>query len=385
MSSVFHDLIDQEAVITTLKDAVSASKDLTSNNQNMTHSWLFTGPPGSGRSNAAIAFAAALLCDKAGCATCINCTSVIDGSHADIELIRTEGLSIKVDEVRELITRTSWSPSVGNYRVVVIEDADRLTESAANALLKVIEEPGARTVWLLCAPTLTDVLPTIRSRCRHLTLRTPSIEAVTKLLIDRDGIDPNMAKFAASVAQGHIGRAKFLATNEKARENRENILNIPFSINDLASTFDAAETLVEIAKELAKMESETQDEKEIVKLKESYRSTGSKLATGGSKALKELEKEQKSRTTRLVRDNLDRALLDLATVYRDVLLAQSNRADKITNIDFQNKIIKKAETSSEEIILNSISSILKARSSLSKNLASNLTTEALLLIIRLDQ
>ncbi len=197
MSSVFDDLIDQEAVIATLKDAVAASKDSANNSQEMTHSWLFTGPPGSGRSNAAIAFAAALLCEKGGCATCITCTSVIDGSHADIELIRTEGLSIKVDEVRELITRTSWSPSVGNYRVVVIEDADRLTESAANALLKVIEEPGARTVWLLCAPTLTDLIPTIRSRCRHLTLRTPSISAVAKLLIERDGIDPKMAEIAA--------------------------------------------------------------------------------------------------------------------------------------------------------------------------------------------
>ena len=385
MSSVFDELIDQEAVIATLKDAVAASKDLTNNTQGMTHSWLFTGPPGSGRSNAAIAFAAALLCEKGGCGICTNCLTVKDGSHADIELIRTEGLSIKVDEVRELITRTSWSPSVGNYRVVVIEDADRLTESAANALLKVIEEPGVRTVWLLCAPTLTDVLPTIRSRCRHLTLRTPSIEAVTKLLIDRDGIEPKMAKFAASAAQGHIGRAKFLATNEEARENREKILNIPFTINDLAATFDAAETLVELAKELARMESETQDKKEIAKLKESYGSIGSKLATGGNKALKELEKEQKSRTTRLVRDNLDRALLDLATVYRDVLLAQSNSANKITNIDFQNKIIQKAEISSKELILNSINSILKARNGLSKNSASNLTTEALLVNIRLDK
>ena len=382
MSSVFDDLIDQNAVIATLKDAVAASKDLTNNTQGMTHSWLFTGPPGSGRSNAAIAFAAALLCEKGGCGVCTNCLTVEDGSHADIELIRTEGLSIKVDEVRELITRTSWSPSVGDYRVVVIEDADRLTESAANALLKVIEEPGARTVWLLCTPTLTDVLPTIRSRCRHLTLRTPSVDAVTKLLIERDGIEPNMAKFASSAAQGHIGRAKFLATNEEARENREKILNIPFTINDLAATFDAAETLVELAKELAKMESEIQDEKEIAKLKESYGSTGSKLATGGNKALKELEKEQKSRTTRLVRDNLDRALLDLANVYRDVLLVQSNTAGKITNIDFQNKIIQKAEISSKEIILNSINSILKAINSLSKNSASNLTMEALLLDLK---
>jgi DNA polymerase III subunit delta' len=321
MSSVFDDLIDQEAVIATLKDAVAASKDSSNNSQEMTHSWLFTGPPGSGRSNAAIAFAAALLCEKGGCATCINCTSVIDGSHADIELIRTEGLSIKVDEVRELITRTSWSPSVGNYRIVVIEDADRLTDSAANALLKVIEEPGARTVWLLCAPTLTDVIPTIRSRCRHLTLRTPSISAVAKLLIERDRIDPKMAEFAASAAQGHIGRAKYLATNENARKTREKILNIPSTLTDLASAFEAANTLLELAKEQAKVESETRDEEELMKLKESYGTIGSRLATGGSKAIKELEKEQRSRSSRLVKNFLHLASLDIEAQFRNEVVS----------------------------------------------------------------
>jgi DNA polymerase-3 subunit delta' len=204
-------------------------------------------------------------------------------------------------------------------------------------------------------------------------------------LIERDGISPDMAEFAALAAQGHVGKAKYLATNSEARKTREKVLNIPFTVNDLAATFDAAATLMELAKEQAKIESEAQDKKEVAKLKESYGSTGSKLATGGTKALKELEKEQKSRSTRLVRDNLDRALLDLATVYRDILLAQSNSIDKITNIDFQNKIIQKAEESSKELILNSINSILKAKNGLSKNSASNLTTEVLLVSIRLGK
>jgi len=377
MSSVFDDLIDQEAVISTLKDAVGASKDSTNNTQGMTHSWLFTGPPGSGRSNAAVAFAAALLCEKGGCANCINCTSVVDGSHADIELIRTEGLSIKVDEVRELITRTSWSPSVGNYRVVVIEDADRLTESAANALLKVIEEPGARTVWLLCAPTLTDVLPTIRSRCRHLTLRTPSIEAVTKLLIDREGIEPNMAKFVSSAAQGHIGRAKYLATNEEARKTREKILNIPFTIKDLASAFEAANDLLELAKEQAQIESEIRDEEELTKLKEFYGTTGSRLATGGTKAVKELEKEQKTRSNRLVRDNLDSALLDIASIYSQVLLSKSNHNHPKAVQRSQNQLSKNNSNISEEVALKTIAAISETRSSLSKNSSPNLLIESL--------
>jgi DNA polymerase-3 subunit delta' len=343
----------------------------------MTHSWLFTGPAGSGRSNAAIAFAAGLLCEKGGCGTCINCTTTIDGSHADIELVRTEGLSIKVDEVRQLITRTPWSPSVGNYRVVVIEDADRLTESAANALLKVIEDPGARTVWLLCAPTLTDVIPTIRSRCRHLTLRTPSIKAVTQLLIERDGIEPKMTEFAANAAQGHIGRAKYLATNDEARKTREKILNIPFTVKDLASAFEAANTLVELAKSQALAESEVRDEAELAKLKESYGTTGSKLASGGSKAVKELEKEQKTRNARSVRDSLDSALLDIATIYRDILLVKSGSINSVINVQLFEKIKMKESEVSSHSALNMISSILMYRNNLLKNSSPNSTIESL--------
>ena len=364
MSSVFDDLIDQEAVIDTLKDAIAASKDLTNNTQGMTHSWLFTGPPGSGRSNAAVAFAAALLCEKNGCGVCINCLTVKDGSHADIELIRTEGLSIKVDEVRELIARTSWSPSVGNYRVVVIEDADRLTESAANALLKVIEEPGARTVWLLCAPTLTDVLPTIRSRCRHLTLRTPSVKAVAKLLIEKDGVDPELAEFASSAAQGHIGRARYLATNEEARETRKKILNLPSIVKDLASAFEAAYTLLEMAKEQAKAESEIRNEDELAKLKESYGTTGSRLATGGSKAVKELEKEQKSRASRLVKNFLDLASLDIETQYRN---------EMIENIEVQNNSVK---------VLGNLKSLEEFRRKIDSNASIQLATESLFCELR---
>ncbi len=375
MSSVFDDLIDQEAVIATLKDAVAASKDPVNNTQVMTHSWLFTGPPGSGRSNAAVSFAAALLCEKGGCGVCTNCLTVKDGSHADIELIRTEGLSIKVDEVRELITRTSWSPSVGNYRVVVIEDADRLTESAANALLKVIEEPGARTVWLLCAPTLTDILPTIRSRCRHLTLRTPSVKTVAKLLIERDGIDPEIAGFAASVSQGHIGRAKYLATNEEARKTREKIINILFAVKDLASAFEAANTLIDLAKKQALAESEIKDKEELTKLKEFYKSTGSQLASGGNKAVKDLEKEQKIRSTRLQRDYIDIALLEISTFLWNLFL-KKNRGDGHYHFELENKTNHRFSNESIIIIINNV---LRIRKNLSNNASLNISIESLFL------
>ena len=380
-TSVFDNLIDQEHVISILQEAVSAASDSTNQSQEMTHAWLFTGPPGSGRSNAALAFAAALVCRNGGCNNCTDCNTAMSGSHADVELIKTEGLSIKIDEVRELITRASWSPAVGNYRVVVIEDADRLTESAANALLKAIEEPGLRTVWLLCAPSSTDVLPTIRSRTRSLVLRTPSVAAVAKLL-EKEKFSPAMADFAARVSQGHIGRARHLAKSEEARTRRQAILKISLLITDIASAFKAAQVLVEAAKAEAEEEAERRDDAEISALKEAWGQQGSKLTQGGSKAVKELEKEQKSRTTRMVRDYLDRALLDIATLYRDILLIQSNSSDSIINTDLISEITKIAEATKAEATLAKLEAIMSARTNLSHNAAPLLTIEALMVLLK---
>jgi DNA polymerase-3 subunit delta' len=380
--SVFNSLIDQPQVVQTLKDAVGSANINEDASQVMTNTWLFTGPAGSGRSNAAIAFAAALVCEKGGCSTCNSCISTILGTHADVELIKTQGLSIKIDEVRELITRASWKPSIANYRIVVIEDADRLTDSAANALLKVIEEPGLRTIWLLCAPTLTDVLPTIRSRCRHLALRTPSTKAITKLLIERDQIESKTAEFVAKASGGHIGRARRLALDVTARQNRENILRLPLMIKDIASAYKAAQFLVDSAKSEAVADAEEKDQNEISKLKEAWGSTGSKMVTGGSKAIKELEKEQKSRSTRMVRDYLDRALLDLATLYRDIMLVQANSTESLINQDLLEEIKQLAALKSPARTVEQIDAILKTRRNLAQNAAPLLLIEALMCELR---
>ena len=379
--SVFDNLIDQEHVISVLREAVSASADISNQSQEMTHAWLFTGPPGSGRSNAALAFAAALVCKSSGCNDCIDCKTALAGTHADVELVKTEGLSIKIDEVRDLITRASWSPAVGNYRVVVIEDADRLTESAANALLKVIEEPGLRTVWLLCAPSATDVLPTIRSRTRSLVLRTPSVAAVAALL-EEEKFSSAMANFAARASQGHIGRARHLAKSEDARTRRQAILKISLLITDVASAFKAAQVLVEAAKAEAEEEAEKRDNAELASLKEAWGQQGSKLTQGGAKVVKDLEKEQKSRTTRMVRDYLDRALLDIATLYRDILLIQANSLDSIINTDLISEITKISNSTTPESTLAKLEAIMSARTNLSHNAAPLLTIEALMVSLK---
>ncbi|CAN2168823.1 DNA polymerase III subunit delta' [Candidatus Nanopelagicaceae bacterium] len=379
MTSVFDDLVGQEHIIEILQGAVAASRT-GEESQEMTHAWVFTGPPGSGRSSAAVAFAQALICPNNGCGTCNDCNSAKTHGHPDVEIIRTEGLSIKVEEVRELLTRVAWAPSMGGWRVVVMEDADRLTESAANALLKAIEEPGTRTVWLLCAPTLHDVLPTIRSRCRHLQLRTPSLEAVTNVLINRDHIAPGMADFAARASQGHIGRAKYLATNESVRSNRKTIMQLPLQLGSLAAAFQAAQTLVDLATTEANASSDERDEKEVEKLQEAYGkgATGRGMATGGAKAVKELEKEQKSRSTRMVRDAIDGALLDIATFYRDVMMVQSGNLDSMINTDMREQIESYAANSPSHSTINKINAIMDARENLARNSAPLVTCEALM-------
>ena len=381
--SVFDSLVDQDETVAILKEATAAAKNNEDESQSMTHAWLFTGPPGSGRSNTALAFAAALLCPESGCSHCVNCLTALRGTHADVELIKTEGLSIKIDEVRELLTRAAWSPSVAKYRVVIIEDADRLTESAANALLKAIEEPGLRTVWLLCAPTLTDVLPTIRSRTRNLTLRTPSVAAVTKLL-ESESIPEKIAELSARASQGHIGRARYLAKNPAARVSRTDILKLPLTITDIASAFKCAQLLVDAAKREAESEAESRNDLETAALKEAWGQQGTRVVQGGAKAIKELEKDQKSRQTRLVRDYLDRALLDIATFYRDTLLVQSGTESKtaLINSDMQREIAIVAADTTAEHTLRKLEAIMKTRTNLSRSAAPLLAVEALMVQLR---
>jgi DNA polymerase-3 subunit delta' len=386
LQGVYADLVGQEHVVETLVKAVQATRKeapTPENNNQMTHAWVFTGPPGSGRSSAAIAFAQALVCAHDGCGSCNECKSAANGAHPDVEIIRTEGLSIKIDEVRELLTRVSWAPSMGGWRVVVMEDADRLTESAANALLKAIEEPGNRTVWLLCAPTLHDVLPTIRSRCRHLQLVTPSTEAVALVLQNKDGISPTMADFAARVSQGHIGRARYLANNESVRNTRNTIMKLPLTLQGISSAFAAAQTLVDLATQQATEAAELRNEKEIDDLALAYGkgATGRGMATGGSKAIKELEKEQKTRQTRMIRDGLDAALLDIATFYRDVMMVQAGANDALINKELETEIRTLAEKTKPQATIKKINAIMDARTNLSHNAAPLLTVEALMCVL----
>ncbi|HEX5741646.1 MAG TPA: DNA polymerase III subunit delta', partial [Pilimelia sp.] len=186
---VFADVVGQPAAVATLTAAAAAAAAHLGGEpvdpRAMTHAWIFTGPAGSGRSVAARAFAAALQCATgAGCGTCPGCHTTLAGTHADVRTVAPEGLSISVGEMRDLVLRAASAPSGGRWQVVLITAADRLTEAAGNALLKAVEEPPPRTVFLLCAPSVhpDDVPVTIRSRCRVVPLRQPSAAAVAEVL-----------------------------------------------------------------------------------------------------------------------------------------------------------------------------------------------------------
>jgi DNA polymerase-3 subunit delta' len=360
----------------------------------MTHAWLFTGPPGSGRSTAARAFAAALQCtspDKAlgaapGCGFCDGCHTTLSGTHADVETVRTDLLSIGVKETRDLVRRANLSPAGGRWQVILMEDADRLTEGAANVLLKAVEEPAPRTVWLLCAPSVEDALPTIRSRCRLLTLRTPSPEAVADVLTRRDGIDPGLAARVARATQGHIGRARRLATDEAARARRASVLRIPLQLADVGGCLRAAQELVDAAAEDAKAVAEEMDTRETEELRQALGAApgaGSRMPRGTAGAMKELADRQKRRATRTQRDTLDLALTDLASFYRDVLALQfTGSPATLANLEAQDAVQRVAAGSRPAQTLRRIDAVLACREALDANVAPLLAVEAMTLALR---
>jgi DNA polymerase-3 subunit delta' len=369
---VFDSLVDQERIISALNNALTASD---SSGQEMTHAWLFTGPPGSGRSNAAKSFAAALVCKSGGCGECTDCITALKGTHPDVEILDTSGVSIKIDEIRELVSRSAWGASISPWRVVVIEDCDRMTEAAANALLKALEEPASQTVWLLCAPTLQDVIPTIRSRCRHLNLKTPSASEIAKFLETTLGISKSEAELAARISHGHIGKARGFLKDSNFQSSRRKYFDLLFSIKSEASAIKAAGKFLDFVNERVDSILGEKEERETEELKNALQGTGRGLISGGAKAIKDLEREQKSRLNRAIKDEIDSALLDYSTLLRDSLLEPSLRV----NTDLNDQINQIAQNVKPNLVSLLLSELSQARELLTTNASQTLLLERLFL------
>jgi len=354
--TVWESLVGQRRTV----EALSAAAD----GHGMSHAFLFTGPPGSGRSNAAVAFAAALQCESSpkGCGTCHACHTVLAGSHADVAVIRTERLSIGVNEVRDLVRRSALAPVGRHWQIVIVEDADRLTEGACNALLKAIEEPTERTVWMLCAPTVEDVLPTIRSRCRLVTLSTPSTEAVADFLRRRDGVSEALASYAARASQGHIGRARALARDEDTRNRRREVVAIPTQLTSLGACMSRAATLTEVTKAEADAITSELDAREKADLDAAYGVVErGRRPREYAPALRDLEKDQKTRAKRRHLDVVDRGLMDLVSVYRDAIAVSTGAAGALVNEELRPDVERLAQTGTPEVQLRRIAAIFEAR------------------------
>lgn len=419
MPDVFAELVGQAEAVDTLRRAALAAAELvraagppdapadppdgaaadgvaparpsgdTASGGAMTHAWIFTGPPGSGRTDAARAFAAALQCRYGtGCGECSGCHTTLAGTHADVRFVVPEGLSIGVDEMRALVLRAASTPSGGRWQVLVISDADRLTEAASNALLKAVEEPAPRTVFLLCAPSThpDDISVTIRSRCRVVALRQPSTDAVATVLRDRDGVAADLAAWAAAAAQGHVDQARRLARDPQARQRREAVLALPRRLTSVGACFDAAAALIEAAEAEAVAAVADADAAERAALETALGAGGTgrgaaSAMRGAAGQLKELERRQKSRATRAQRDALDRALIDLAGFYRDVLTVSLRAPVQPVHTDVAELASAAAAKWTPESTLRRLEAVLACRRAIESNVKPRIAVEAMMLAL----
>jgi DNA polymerase-3 subunit delta' len=381
---MWNELIGQEFSVKTLQQASLDSKSALTGKvvSGFSQAWLITGPPGSGRSTAARLFAATLQCEANGCGKCVSCISVKNATHPDVHVITPTGLSYGIDDTKDLVREAAMLPSLGQWNIIILEDADRLTTEAGNALLKAIEEPAKLTMWILCAPSSKDVLITIKSRCRIVSLRTPPAEEIAELLIKRDGIDKAMAHFAAHASLGHVGRAKLLATDEQVRERRSLVLQVPFELKDLPSCFAAAQRLVDAATEDADIATDEMDEKELDNLLRAYGQgaegvSKTKVQRLASSAKKELEEGQKKRYKRITRDRLDLTLQELAAFYRDVLVLQTGADLELFHTEMKGSLQRFADSSSINSSIKRLDAVEATRRMLNSEAAPLLVLESL--------
>ena len=390
MDGVFSGLIGQEAAVAVLREAAGSARATTAAGDGdaaraMSHAWLITGPPGSGRSVAATAFAAALHCtgEPVGCGQCPGCRTTLAKTNADVVFVATETSIITVDTARSLVQQAQSSPSQGKWRVLVVEDADRLGESGANALLKAIEEPPAHTVWLLCAPSPEDMIATIRSRCRHLGLRIPRAGAVADLLVDEGVADPETALEAARAAQSHIGLARALARDPQMRQRRREIITAPARVRSVGEAVIAAGRLLETARAQADAQVGERNAREKSELLRQLGMDEGERATKQSRALlRQLEEDQKRRAKRALTDALDRALVDLLAIYRDVLMVQLDSRQELINTDLSDLVHGIAADSSPAQTMARIDHIEQARRRLIANGNVLLVLEAMVVSLR---
>ncbi len=368
---VWQELLGQPEAIDQLRRVVEDK------NSGFQHSWLFTGPAGSGRSTLARAFAAALQCEKNGCGDCTSCKLIAADAHPDVRMLATDKVIISIEEVRQLVQFAALGSSLGEYRIVIIEDADRMTERTSNVLLKALEEPQPKTVWILCAPSAADMLPTIRSRTRNVVLRLPSTEEVAQLLMQRDGVKEELALASSRQAQQHVGMARRLALSADARKRRMDTFREIIGIKNLSGAMATAERLLGFAKKDAESSSEEKNLQERTKLLEAYGIEDEKIPANLRSEFRQLEENQKRRNTRALRDGIDRIFTDMESLFRDILSLQLGTNSPLINQELAEEIQLRANSTSAENSIGVLEAISTARSRIDANVRDLVVLESL--------
>lgn len=368
---VWQELLGQPEAIDQLRRVVE-DKD-----SGFQHSWLFTGPAGSGRSTLARAFAAALQCEKNGCGDCTSCKLITADAHPDVRMLATDKVIISIEEVRQLVQFAALGSSLGEYRIVIIEDADRMTERTSNVLLKALEEPQPKTLWILCAPSAADMLPTIRSRTRNVVLRLPSTEEVAQLLMQRDGVKEELALASSRQAQQHVGMARRLALSADARKRRMDTLREIIGIKNLSGAMATAERLLGFAKKDAESSSEEKNLQERSKLLAAYGIDDEKIPANLRSEFRQLEENQKRRNTRALRDGIDRIFTDMESLFRDILSLQLGTNSPLINQELTEEIQLRANSTSAENSIGVLEAISTARSRIDANVRDLVVLESL--------
>lgn len=215
-------IVSQERAIYRLQEILS--------NGRPSHAYLFSGPEGVGKKLLAFWFARALLClspdsDHYPCNSCRSCRKLDSGNHPDVSLVEPSEGSLKIDQMRRLRHNANFRPFEGRYRVTVIDQAHKLTDQAANSILKLLEEPPSADIFVLVCPDPSLLLPTILSRCQVVQCVPVPRDQIERFLVEEFRLNADKAQTIVSLSEGNMKRACLLAQNQEALRTRQEFLS----------------------------------------------------------------------------------------------------------------------------------------------------------------